>query len=120
MIQKLEIDGVHMPVGDDLRRYVLKKIGRLDKYVPRRARDSVHAEVKLKEGKAKDKQIRTCEVIMHLPHEVLTLSETTINMYAAIDIVEEKLKKQLHKYKEMHADPKKRQRLLARLKHQEA
>ncbi len=116
MIQKLEIDGVHMTVGDDLRKYVLKKIGRLDKYIPKHSRASVHAEVKLKEGRAKDKQIRTCEVIMHLPHEVVTLTETTINMYAAVDIVEEKLKKQLHKYKEMHDVPKLRQRMLARLK----
>ncbi|HSW66615.1 MAG TPA: ribosome-associated translation inhibitor RaiA [Bacillota bacterium] len=116
MIQKLEIDGVHMTVGLDLRKYVLKKIGRLDKYIPKHARASVHTEVKLKEGKAKDKQIRTCEVIMHLPHEVVTLTETTINMYAAVDIVEEKLKKQLHKYKEMHDGPKLRQRMLARLK----
>lgn len=120
MIQKLEINGVHMSVGDDLRKYVLKKIGRLDKYIPRHAKTSAHAEVKLKEGKAKDKQIRTCEVILHLPHEVVTLSETTVNMYAAVDIVEEKLKNQLHKYKELHADPKLRQRLLARMKRQTA
>ena len=52
MIKKIEINGVHMDVGDDLRKYVMKKISRLDKYIPRQARDSAHAEVKLKEGKA--------------------------------------------------------------------
>jgi putative sigma-54 modulation protein len=120
MIHKLEINGVHMSVGDDLRKYVMRKIGRLDKYIPRDSRESVHTEVKLKEGKAKDKQIRTCEVVMHLPHEKFTVSETTINIYAAVDIVEEKLKSQLHKYKDQHASPRFRQRLLARLKRQEA
>ena len=118
MIQKLEIDGVHMEVGNDLRRYVLRKIGRLNKYVPQAARESLHVEVKLKEGKAKNKQIRTCEVIVHLPREVITISETTINMFAAIDIVEEKLKNRLHKYKELHANPALHRRLLAKFKRQ--
>jgi len=118
MIKKLEIAGVHMNVGDDLHKYVIKKIGGLEKYVPKHARDSVHIEVKLKEGKIKTKNERTCEVIMYLPHEAVTVSETTINMFAAVDIVEEKLKHALHKYKEMHASPKLRQRLLARLKRQ--
>ena len=118
MIKKLEINGVHMDVGKDLRRYVNKKIGGLEKYIPRAARESVHVEVKLKEGKAKDKNARTAEVIMHLPQETVTISETTVNMYAAIDIVEEKLKNQLHKYKELHASPKLHRRLLAKLKRQ--
>jgi putative sigma-54 modulation protein len=118
MIKQLEIDGVHMNVGDDLKKYVNKKIGGLERYVPRHARKSVHVEVKLKEGKIKTKEERTCEVIMNLPGEVLTVSETTVNMFAAVDIVEEKLKKLLHKYKEMHASPKLRQRVMARLKRQ--
>jgi ribosomal subunit interface protein len=115
MIKKLEIEGVHMSVGEDLKRYARKKIGGLEKYVPRAARASLHVVIKLKEGKAKNKDERTCEIIMHLPQENLTVSETTVNMFAAIDIAEEKLKTQLHKYKEMHASPRLRQRLMARL-----
>ena len=118
MIKQLEIDGVHMTVGDDLRKYVHKKIGGLEKYVPRHARKSVHVEVKLKEGKTKTRSERTCEVIVHLPGEAFVVSETTINMFAAVDIVEEKLKNLLHKYKEKHASPKLRQRLMARLRRQ--
>lgn len=120
MIKKLEIDGVHMSVGNDLKKYVGRKIGHLDKYVPRSARESVRVEVKLKEGKAKNKQSRTCEVILRLPHEIITVSETTINMYAAVDIVEEKLKNGLHKYKELHANPALHRRLLAKFKRQPA
>ncbi|HJQ08914.1 MAG TPA: ribosome-associated translation inhibitor RaiA [Candidatus Saccharimonadales bacterium] len=120
MVQKLEISGVHMTVGDDLRKYVTKKIGHLDRYVPKHARASMHAEVKLKEGKSKDKNVRTCEVILHLPQEVFRISETTINMFAAVDIVETKLKHHLKKYKELHTDPKLHRRLIARLKRQPA
>ena len=118
MIKKLEINGVHMDVGKELRRYVNKKIGGLEKYVPRNARESVHVEIKLKEGKAKDKNARTAEVIIHLPQETITISETTVNIYAAIDIAEEKLKNQLHKYKELHAAPRLHRRLMAKLKRQ--
>jgi ribosomal subunit interface protein len=118
MIKKLEINGVHMSVGDDLRKYVNKKIGGLDKYVPKSARKSVHVEVKLKESKTKGKNVQTCEVIIHLPQEVITVSDTETNAFAAVDIVEEKLKNLLHKYKEKHGDPKLRRRLFARFKRQ--
>lgn len=116
MITKLDISGVHMEVGPELKKYATKKIGRLDRYVPRKGRESVYAEVKLKEGRAKDKNQRTCEVLLHLPHETLTIKETTINMHAAIDIAETKLRHQLRRYKDLHASPKLHQRVLARLK----
>lgn len=118
MGQKLEITGVHITVDDDLRKYVIKKIGRLDRYLSRHMRKSAHAEVKLKEGKAKDKSRFTCEVVMHVPHEVLQVEESTINFYAAIDIVETKLRQQLKKHKELHASSKIGQRVLSRLKRQ--
>jgi len=115
MIKKLEIAGVHMPVGSELHSYVLKKIGLLDKYIPRHARQSAHVEVKLKEHQSKNKQSHTCEVIMRLPKEVITQKETAQTAFAAVDVCEEKLKTQLHKYKELH-DPKLRQRLFVRLR----
>lgn len=119
MIKKLEISGVHMAVGDDLRKYVVKKLGSLDKYIPRHARMSVHAEIKLKESRVKASEQRTCEIIVYLPQETITISESTVNVFAAVDIVEEKLKNQLRKYKEKHAVPRLRQRLMARLKRSE-
>ena len=115
MIAKFELAGVHMSLDANLEKYARQKIGQLDRYAPRHARPSLHAEVKLKEGKAKDKRECTCEVILHLPQTTLTTAETTINMYAAIDIVETKLKTQLRKYKDKHANPKLHRRLLKRL-----
>lgn len=117
MITRLDIAGVHMSVGDDLKKYVMRKIGRLDRFIPRAGRESVHAEVKLKEGKAKNKDQRTCEVILHLPQENIMVKESTINIYAAIDIVEAKLHHQLKKYKELHGSPKLHQRVIAKMKH---
>ena len=117
MIQKIEISGVHMDVDESLKKYVMRKIVRLDRFVPRHGRASMHAEVKLKEGKAKNKNERTCEVILHLPGEVLTVKEATINMFAAIDIAETKLHHQLKKYKDLHTSPRLHQRVISRFKH---
>jgi len=99
MINKLEVAGIHADATKDIQKYVKKKIAKLDAYMPRHARKSAHAEVRLKESKSKDKKQCTVEVVMYLPGEVITAKETTVNMYAAIDIVEEKLKTQLRKYK---------------------
>lgn len=103
MIKKLEIVGIHTDATADIKKYVQKKIAKLDGYMPKAARASAHAEVKLKEAKAKDKKQCTCEVILHLPGEVITAKESTFNMYAAIDIVEQKLKVQLKRYKDTHS-----------------
>lgn len=118
MIQKIEINGVHAPVDEDLKKYVLKKIGHLDKYMSKHARESAHAEIKIKESKAKDKREHTCEVILYLPKEILTTKESTMNIYAAVDIVEAKLKNLIKKYKETHESPRLKQRVIARFKRQ--
>lgn len=99
MIKKLEVVGIHAEASEDVQKYVKKKISKLDSYMPRHARKSAHAEVRLKESKSKDKKQCTAEVTLYVPGEVITAKETTVNMYAAIDIVEEKLKAQLRKYK---------------------
>lgn len=116
MIAKMEISGVHAEIGSDLHKYVTKKIGKLDRYLPKYARLSAHAEVQLKEGKAKDKKQCTCEVILHLPHDIIAVKETTLNMFAAVDIVETKLKNQIKKYKEKHAISRVPRRLLTKIR----
>lgn len=114
MIEKLEINGVHFKVGDDLNKYVTKKIGNMDKYMSRHARASAHIEVKLKEALAKARKQATCEVILYLPHDTINTKETTLNMYAAVDIVEAKLKNQLKKYKNKH-NPRLHRRVLRKI-----
>lgn len=117
MIERLEIDGVHYKVDDKLSDYVHKKLGRLDKYMSRHSRESAHVQVKLKSSKSKTKEEFTCEVILTLPDETITVKETTVNIYAAVDIVETKLKNLLKKYKETHESGHRiRRRLVSRLR----
>lgn len=114
MFQKFEIRGVHTKVDDNLHKYIEKKIGRLDRYLSKHQQKSAHVQVILKESKAKDKKQCTCEVNLHLPKDTINIKESTLNMYAAVDIVETKLKLQLKKYKEQHASGKLHRRLVAR------
>ncbi len=116
MIQKLEITGVHMKVDKKLHDYATKKIGKLDRYIPRHARESAHAEIFLKEAKIKAKKECTCEVVLHLPKETITTKETTMNSFAAVDIVEAKLKNQLKKYKDMHTPARFHRRVILRFR----
>jgi putative sigma-54 modulation protein len=114
MLKKFEIQGVHMSISDKLHSYTTKKIGGLERYIPRHARESAHVEVHLKEGKAKNHNNSTCEVSIHLPHQNIVINESAPNMFAAVDIVEAKLKGQLKKYKDTHATGKLHRRLIAR------
>ncbi|HOR23165.1 ribosome-associated translation inhibitor RaiA [Candidatus Saccharibacteria bacterium] len=99
MISNLEISAVRTEKDEDIRKYARRKIGRLDLYMSRHARKSVKAEVVLREEKIKARALYTVEVVLTMPGETISAKETTVNMYAAIDIVEEKLKSQLRRYK---------------------
>jgi ribosomal subunit interface protein len=105
MITQIDITGIHYELKSDIKKYIHKKIGRLDRFVPRDARGSVKAEVFLKERKTKVDR-NECEIILHLPEKQITAKEATVNMFAAVDIVENKLKNQLRKYKASHGGDK--------------
>ena len=90
-------------VTPDLEKYINKKIGKLDRHMKKRNKDGARADVKLKESTGKGGKKYTCEVILHTPDYKLAATEATINMFAAVDIVETKLQKQLQKEKDTHS-----------------
>lgn len=116
MIEKLDISGVHMEVDRKLHDYVVKKIGKLDRYMPRHARKSVHAEVFLKEQLIRKKKQCTAEVTIRLPKGNVVAKESTMNIYAAVDIVEAKLRNQIKKYKDANSSLRLHRRVMRRIK----
>jgi ribosomal subunit interface protein len=120
MLQKLEINGPAKTVDASLRKYVNKKIGNTDRYLPRNCRESAHAEVHLKEAPKKDNSHCICEVTLRLPKQTIVIKEQALNMYAAVDIVEAKLKQQIGRYKDMHGSGKMHRRLFAKFRRQNA
>jgi putative sigma-54 modulation protein len=100
MIKTIEISGIGYEIDEATKAYIEKKISRLDRYLPKHARDSVAAKVKLKEVNKDHGNKYEAEVILAVPEKTITAKDSTVNMMAAIDIVEAKILSQIRKYKQ--------------------
>jgi putative sigma-54 modulation protein len=117
MIGRIDISGKNYELTPEIKKYVTKKISKLDKYMPRRGREGVYAEVTLKRENTKSNKQNKCEVVLVMPHEKVMASESTLNMFAAVDIVEAKLKNQLSKNKHSSASAQKlHQRFISKIR----
>lgn len=99
MIASIDITGIRYEVDARTRKYVRRKIGGLDRYIPKRARESVTADVKLSQINQDYGNKYQAEAILHVPGKTLVAKDSTLNIMAAIDLVEAKLLAQLRKYK---------------------
>lgn len=116
MIAAIDITGVKYELDDATKKYVTKKIGRLDRYLPKHARKSAAASVKIKQVNRDFGNKYEAEVILSVPDKVLTAKDSTVNALAALDIVEAKLVNQLRKYKQTTMPHVGRRGVLARFK----
>lgn len=100
MIANVEITGVGDYHPDELtKKYVRRKIGMLDRKLPRHARKTARAEVRLAQVNRDHGNKYEVDVVLHIPNKALLAKDTTMNILAATDIVEAKLSSQLNKYK---------------------
>lgn len=104
MIAPIEITGIGYDVDSKTKDYISKKIGKLDRYLPKHARDSVKAHVKLREVNRDNGNKYEAEVILKVPEKTITAKDSTVNVLAAVDIVETKIVSQLRKYKQESID----------------
>lgn len=97
-----------------LKKYTATKVVALEKYVPRRARQSATMSVHFSLNKAKKQ--KTCRLILSLPEENLTVSETAEHAYAALDIASAEIRRQLADYKAKHGKQALRHKIARALK----
>lgn len=116
MIEHIVITGVRYTPDDATKKYVTKKIGRLDRYLPRHARKSVKCEIIIDEVNRPKGNKYEVEVVLHAPDKVFTAKDSTLNALAAVDIVEAKLAAQLKKYKQSVVPHVGNRKILARFK----
>ena len=116
MIASIDMAGVKYTIDETTKKYVIRKIGRLDRFLPKHARDSVTADIKLKQVNRDHGNKYEAEVILHVPDKMLTAKDSTVNVLAAVDIVEAKIVSQLHKYKESIVPHVGRRGVLSRFK----
>lgn len=100
MITAVQMTGIAYEVDENTRKYVVKRIGSLDRYLPRHARKTVTADVKLEEVNHDHGNKYQVEVILNVPGKTLTAKDSTSNILAAVDIVEAKIQAQLRDYKQ--------------------
>lgn len=91
---KFNIRGENVEVTDAIRAYVEGKIGKLNKYF--NDGHEVTAYVNLKVYTEKRAKV---EVTIPAKNVMLRAEDTSQDMYASIDFVEEKLERQIRKYK---------------------
>lgn len=113
---KLQTTGRHFELDAKIMEYIDKKLAGLDKYLPARAKEAAGTVVlELDESHTTDSQC-ICEVDIEVRGEHMHAKEETVNMYAAIDICEQKIKNQIMRYKSKHEPGKnRRQRLFAKM-----
>lgn len=116
MIEHIVITGVRYTPDDATKKYVTKKIGRLDRYLPRHARKSAKGEIVINEVNRPKGNKYEVEVLLHVPDKTFTAKDSTLNALAAVDIVEAKLAAQLRKYKESVVPHVGSRKILARFK----
>jgi putative sigma-54 modulation protein len=116
MIQNINLTTLHLDVDDKTKQYVISKIQKLSRFLPRHARKSVSADVTISQINKKHGNKYQVEVVLHVPQKKLTASDSTMNVIAATDIVEAKLTAQLKKYKDQHTDHRGRHGIFAHVK----
>lgn len=90
---RYNIRGSKMEVTDSIRNYIEEKIGKLNKYFENH--DDITANVLIKESGINDK----VEVTIPIKTAILRAEVSTKDLYAAIDLVVEKLERQIRKNK---------------------
>ncbi len=93
---QLNISGHQLDVTDGLREYVTEKISRLERHFDKITNVQVILEVEKLRQKA--------EAILHISGGEVVANAEHEDMYAAIDLLTDKLDRQLIKHKEKHID----------------
>lgn len=92
----LQLTGHHLDVTPALREYVEKKLGRISNHFDH----VIDVKVTLRVEKLAQK----VEATIHVPGNDLHAESSDENMYSAIDILTDKLDRQVLKYKEKNSD----------------
>jgi putative sigma-54 modulation protein len=90
---KFNIRGENLKVTEAIRDYVEKKIGKLDKYFENKPASDVHVNLSVYNEKQR------IEVTIPMTSLLLRAEEEHTDLYAAIDLVVDKLERQIRKYK---------------------
>ena len=94
---QISITGKNLEITESLRKYVDKKIGRLDRYLPNSILEG-RVELSVESTRAaKDSQV--AQVTLRTKQTVLRAEESSADMFASIDAVFDKMQRQIDRFK---------------------
>jgi putative sigma-54 modulation protein len=96
---KLEKVGINYNIDDNTNKYIDKRIGRLDRFLPRHARKTAVAMITVKRVNKSHGNKYGVEAVLTVPGKVIKAQDESSNVLAAIDILEVKLSSQISRYK---------------------
>lgn len=88
------VRGENIEVTPAIREYVEKKVAKLERYFTETPAANVNVNLKFYQDKTSK-----VEVTIPMPNLVLRAEETNSDMYAAIDLITDKLERQIRKHK---------------------
>lgn len=91
---RYNVRGENIEVTEAIRNYVEKKVGKLERYFSDIPEATAHVNLKVYTEKT-----AKVEVTIPLPYLVLRAEETSPDLYASVDLVVDKLERQIRKYK---------------------
>lgn len=91
---KYNVRGENIEVTPAIREYVEKKISKLERYFTEAPDAKVNVNLRFNQDKSSK-----VEVTISLPQLVLRAEETNVDMYAGIDLITDKLERQIRKHK---------------------
>lgn len=100
MIDKIDISGNNYKVSDSFRKYAIKRLGKLDRYLPRGNKKDVVMKIVVAEVDRAHGNKYDISAAMEIPGgKVITAKDECSNVFAGIDIIEAKLKGQIRRFK---------------------
>ena len=91
---KFNIRGENVELTDAIRDYVVKRISKLQKFFEDSVEATAHVNLKVYPNRT-----YKVEVTIPLPYLTLRAEETSNDMYGSVDLVTDKLERQIRKYK---------------------
>lgn len=91
---QIQITAPHMELTQSLRKFAIDKFSNLERHSDKITKISVNFEVEKLQQKA--------EATLHIPGDVIHAKSESADLYAAIDLLVDKLDRQLLKWKEKH------------------
>ncbi|MDR0398131.1 MAG: ribosome-associated translation inhibitor RaiA [Candidatus Nomurabacteria bacterium] len=116
MAIKTEKVGINYNIDEVTDKYIEKRIGRLDRFLPRQTRKTATAKVTIKQVNKSHGNKYSVDAVLTVPNKVITAKDESSNVLAAIDILEVKLASQISRYKAEVTPHVGKHRFLARIK----